>query len=298
MPYRLTPIACQAMSCTSKKSRKQSPLLFVGTVVAAMFVLGTIAVAQATEEDAETAIKKLGGFVRRDKNQPGAPIIAVNLSRKKLSAADLALIGGLRHLNRLSLLECAITDDGMKYLAKLVNLEELDFEANVLTDAGLKQIQGMTKLRRFTVSCSDVTDAGLVHLKGLKSLTILRVMKSAKITDKGMVHLAELENLEELDLSSNALTGSGLVALRKLPRLKVLALRYNRLRDAELRHLKDIKSLEEVQLAGNFHLTDAAVPALKELKNIKQINLHFTKISDKGIADLKKALPRADITRE
>lgn len=255
-------------------------------------------VAPKPPDEVEAVIKKRGGYCRRDKKQAGAPIVEVSFSRKKLTEDDFALLSSLTALKKLSLLECGIADDGMKRLAKLVNLEELDLEGNSFTDAGLEQLKGMTKLRRFTASGNGITDAGLVHLKGLKALAILRLMKSTKITDKGMTHLAALENLEELDLSSNALTGAGLVHLQKLTELKLLALRFNRIRDTELVHLKEIKNLDEVQLTGNFGLTDASVPALKELKNLKKLSILFTEISDKGIADLKKALPKTDVARD
>ncbi|HWG47788.1 MAG TPA: leucine-rich repeat domain-containing protein [Gemmataceae bacterium] len=253
--------------------------------------------APKTPAEAEATIKKLGGQFTRDKKQADAPIVEVWFSRKKLSPDDLAMFGLLTNLKELSLLECGITDEGVKRLAHLVNLERLELVGNNLTDAGLEQLKGLTKLQKLTVSGNEITDAGLVHLKNLTALKTLRALGSVKITDKGLAHLESLKNLEELDVSGDALTGSGLDHLKKLPKLEELALRNNRIRNAELIHLKNIKNLKKLDLTGNFGITDAGLDALKELPQIKEVHLLLTEVTDKGVAELKKALPKADITR-
>jgi hypothetical protein len=253
--------------------------------------------APKTPREAEATIKKMGGQFKRDKKQADAPIVEVWLSGKKLSPNDLAMFGSLTSLKELSLLECGITDEGVKRLAHLVNLERLELVGNNLTDAGLEQLKGLTKLQKLTVSGNEITDAGLVHLKSLTALKTLRALGSVKITDKGLAHLESLKNLEELDVSGDALTGSGLDHLKKLPKLEELALRNNRIRNAELVHLKNIKNLKKLDLTGNFGITDAGLDALKELTQIKEVHLLFTEVTDKGVAELKKALPQAEITR-
>jgi predicted Zn finger-like uncharacterized protein len=129
--------------------------------------------APKTPREAEATIKKMGGQFKRDKKQADAPIVEVWLSGKKLSPNDLAMFGSLTSLKELSLLECGITDEGVKRLAHLVNLERLELVGNNLTDAGLEQLKGLTKLQKLTVSGNEITDAGLVHLKSLTALGML-----------------------------------------------------------------------------------------------------------------------------
>jgi len=58
-----------------------------------------------------------------------------------------------------------ITDEGLKELAKLQQLEELYMYRTQITDAGLKEIAKLQKLESLSVIGTKVTEAGVAELK-------------------------------------------------------------------------------------------------------------------------------------
>jgi hypothetical protein len=111
-----------------------------------------------------------------------------------------------------------------------------------------------------------LTDEGAAHLAGLARLERLD-LRWQLLTDDGLAHFAGLSALEELDLSDNRrITGPGLFHLKGLPKLRRLRL-------------------------DSTGLTAAAVPILKEFIGLEELGLWRTKINDRGIAAIRKALP-------
>jgi len=68
------------------------------------------------EEEAVSAILKLGGKVERDETLPGRPIVEVDLSKTKVTDSDLKDLKELKDLQRLNLSGTHITDAGLKDL--------------------------------------------------------------------------------------------------------------------------------------------------------------------------------------
>ncbi len=58
-------------------------------------------------------------------------------------------------------------------------------------------------------------------------------------------------------------------------------------------------SLDDIiyMVLANAPITDASIKHLVEMKSLWGINLRGTRVSDKGVAALKKALPKASINR-
>src|SRR4051812_31514294 len=79
--------------------------------------------------DALAALKAFGAVVTADRGQPGAPVIRLIIppnSPKKLSDPDLALLKWLPKLRALDLGTQPLTDAGLKHLAALADLQELN----------------------------------------------------------------------------------------------------------------------------------------------------------------------------
>ncbi|MCX5654840.1 MAG: hypothetical protein NTY65_09365 [Planctomycetota bacterium] len=93
------------------------------------------------EGDAVSAILKLGGKVERDEALPGRPIVEVDLSKTKVTDADLKGMKELKGLQRLLLGDTTITDAGLKDLKELKGLKNLGLAKTQITDAGLKDLK-------------------------------------------------------------------------------------------------------------------------------------------------------------
>ena len=100
----------------------------------------------------------------------------------------------MKKLRRLTLAGTLITDDGMKYLRDLTDLEDLDLYGVKITDTGLDYLSKLTKLRNLNLLGAQITDAGadtLSHFTELRGLVLYR----SRISDAGLAKLERLKNL-------------------------------------------------------------------------------------------------------
>ena len=67
--------------------------------------------------------------------------------------------------------------------------------------------------------------------------------------------------------------------------------------DAGLAHLKELKGLQTLHLRFCMKVTDAGLLHLKELKGLRELRLDGIKVTDAGIAELKKSLPNVSVSR-
>jgi len=115
-------------------------------------------------------IRKLGGQVTVDENEPRQPVISVDCEDTELSDTGLVHICEFAELQTLNLSGTEVTDAGLVHLKKLTKLKTLDLWATHLTDAGLVHLRGLTRIQTLNLAETVITDAGLEHLQGLTSL--------------------------------------------------------------------------------------------------------------------------------
>lgn len=130
---------------------------------------------------------------------------------------------GLISLEHLSLQDCSISDDALKYISVgLRNLKSINlsfpctFTTNspTFTEFGLKFLSAISSLREINLrSCDNVSDVGLRYLaEGGVVLHSLDISFCDKITDQGLEYLSRgLPEIQELSLNSCAITDEGLV---------------------------------------------------------------------------------------
>lgn len=88
---------------------------------------------------------------------------------------------------------------------------------------------------------------------------------------------------------------SGLVHLKKLTKLRMLTLSDTLITDAGLVHVKKLTKLQYIGLGGT-QVTDAGMAELKALTKLSTLHLgRNTQISQAGMNELKRALPRLTI---
>jgi hypothetical protein len=112
-----------------------------------------------------------------------------------------------------------VTDEGIRYLSGLVDLEVLDLQGTAITDAGLKSIAGLTSLKDLNIGYTRITDAGTEHLTNLQSLQIL-MLDGTAVTDQGVGQVAKLPNLEQIGLEKTKVTDEAFSYLILMPCLK------------------------------------------------------------------------------
>ena len=117
-------------------------------------------------------------------------VVSVRLLWTEITDDDLRHVSGLTNLQDLGLDNTQITDDGLRHLSGLTKLERLDLAFGQITDDGLKHLSGLTNLERLDLFGTQITDDGLRHLSGLTKLVMLRVAYT-QITDEGKKNLQE-----------------------------------------------------------------------------------------------------------
>jgi hypothetical protein len=95
----------------------------------------------------------------------------------------------------------------------------------------------------------------------------------ANANDETLAHVGRLDSLEDLQLSSSAISDAGLAHIEGLTRLRTLQLEHTGITDSGLAHLKRLRTLRLLDLAG-------------------------TRVSDEGVLDLELSLPDAQIFRD
>ena len=119
-----------------------------------------------------------------------------------------------------------LTDEGLKEVAKLQQLEALGLAWTPITDAGLKEVAKLRKLTELALHSNNITDAGLKELAKMKQLESLG-LDFTKITDAGLKEVVKLQKLTFLGLNDTKITDEGLKEVAKLQQLKTLFLLKN-----------------------------------------------------------------------
>ena len=271
-------------------------------------------------------ITEAGGTVTRDR---AGNITGVDLRSSWVTDADLPRLAALPYLAQLDLSLTRITDHGLQQLKNAPAIVELNlYYAEQITDEGMAAVKGWKRLKRLDLRGARVTDTTLEHLASVTTLESLDV-GYAQITDVGLDHLTSLPNLRELVLGGNKLTDAGLQALRQLPGLTSLSLGGEQRTDSglwsisltdagldaiatlkdlrELRldgmpvtnrwleKLKSLGKLERMNLKGCKRLDDSATTLLASWPALRVLDLKGTAVTEKGLADLRRAKPDAQI---
>jgi hypothetical protein len=139
---------------------------------------------------------------------------------RELTDALLERISRLDHLSYLSIpASKGVTDDGLRHLARMPQLEHLDLSGCSVTDRGLEVLSRLPNLKSFKmVHSGGVSDAGLAALGSCMKLERVNLMGTP--TGDGIVRaLAGKPNLDEF-YAGNEITDDGLALLHEFPMFK------------------------------------------------------------------------------
>lgn len=140
---------------------------------------------------------------------------------------------------------------------------------------------------RLKVMFDKLDDRILTSLKGMTQISVLITSNAAGVTDRGMALISNIPNLQELTLEKAGITATGITHLKNLQNLKSLSLHGSiRINDAAVGLIKELKGLEELDLSKTA-LTDASFNHFNAMNSLKKLYLLNTKITDKGIVNLK-----------
>jgi WD40 repeat protein len=180
--------------------------------------------------------------------------------------------------------ESFFTDEGLKKIQNMTQLEKLYLNGHAITNVGLSYLRNLTGLKSLHITSSDITSKGLLHLDNLLELEDLDI-NSAGVLDEGMKAIGKHKKLQTLRLNIEA-TDKGLEYLTDLSELKSLSLRMH-ITDGGLKSIAGFHKLEHLSLDG-AHIAGKGLNHLNGLSNLKSLNLNSTDVSNDGITYLKE----------
>jgi serine/threonine protein kinase len=222
-------------------------------------------------------------------------------------------------------------DDFKTVAADGQHLKELDFEAcSDMTGPHLAHLIPLN-VSKVHVQWGDLDDQGLASLVKIKGLRDLTVKGCDFLTPKAFACLSEAPNLAKISIENARIDGEyfpeklpgqwltnfGIVGSRlynsrhkpqivnadqivsklsRCPELRSLALEASDLSDAGLKPVLKMQHLQSLILPANANLTDAIIPVVMQLKELKQLNLRGAKISPAALEKLLKDSNVSEVT--
>jgi len=210
------------------------------------------------------------------------------LAANPISDEGLRHVVRMKQLERLSLWRTGVSDDGLSGLAGMKQLIGLDLHITAVSDEGLAKLTNLTSLGEITLP-SRITDEGLAHLGRLPNLRVIKANKARCITPRGFRHLAgcPVHSIEADWMQP--LRGEELKHFAALPRLLALPAKVVDGSDDQLQHLAGMRELRELSISG-ADVTDAGLVHLGNLKKLVRLEL-TGRISPSGLVHLRK-LPK------
>jgi internalin A len=240
----------------------------VSFITLAVIVLSRFA--DASEDEAVAAVKKLGGRATLKEESFAKPVVSVDLAETGVDDDALKVLPMLSDLEILDLSKTQVTNAGLTYIAKLTRLRALRLSSvSGVTDEGLAHFKNLKHLERLDLQGTAVTGSGIPQLADLPNLRSIH-LSGARITDESMEQLESLKSLEELLLAYTNVSDAGLQRTGSLPRLRWLHIRSGRITDVGLMALSKAPKLELLQIPSTPHVTAAGVDEFRlAMPNVK-----------------------------
>lgn len=214
-----------------------------------------------------------------------------------LAAAEM-----LPNLETLDLAYAPISDMGIaRYVSKMRELRWLSLEETAVTDYALERLAGLTELRHLDLGDTTISSFGLRALAPLAKLKSINLSFTDVRCCKGLSPLVSLESVclsgeQRLEGEGLRVGDEALTALSALPRLRELELYSTRITDAGLAEFCNTPAasglvLLDVCCCGGIGDV-AAREGISRLRQLEELNLSQTAVSDRGIVAVLSALPR------
>jgi len=115
--------------------------------------------------------------------------------------------------------------------------------------------------------------------------------------DAVVAGLSTVTQLSRLDLYESRISDASVTDIQQLVNLRALGISGKELKisNAAVGRLESLHNLERLRLESPL-LDDGAIPALARLRQLRSLDLTFTRVTPKGVTELQKQLPECQIT--
>ncbi|HET6882038.1 MAG TPA: hypothetical protein VFI31_17860 [Pirellulales bacterium] len=219
-----------------------------------------------------------------------------NLSQLILDGADISQVKAaewprLAALTTLSLERCQVTDDALLGIARIPHLQKLTLRRATVDDRGLAALSHCKALELVDLLFTNVTPSGVEQLAAaLPNVVIYATSTDAEIADAPLppARLSVMRSAAPPELAE---------ILREFSQVRWLYANGGDTGDGTVALLLQAhERLEYLNLAG-ADITDAVIPHAKTLTGLKHLDLRRTRVTETGLAQLRRALPECEILR-
>ena len=271
-----------------------------------------------------TLLKQTGRLSEAE-YRPGDSTVRLNLSYTRVNDSNLPnVISSIEHIHILDLSFTDITDDGLRHLLDLKELEALYVNGTSVSDSGVRTLRALPRLRsieaRKTAVTSDIQGVGgekypPLHIhyddnavdffySGITNEQMLSSVKAArgritsldfrgtKVSLEGIAALGVMPYVTELRLGGMKFP-EGVLPLSNFPSLEVLDIPEAEYKPDFLSQLERVKNVKKINLS-HTNVSDEIIRDLEELPNLKVVYLTGCKISDLALEPLAK---KAQVSR-
>lgn len=175
----------------------------------------------------------------------------------------------------------------------------VDLTGRKVLDADFGQLGSHPLLRKIVLAHTPTTDQQLSHLSHATCLETLD-LTDTPISDNGMEHVSKIPLLQHLLLAETQVTDAGLKAISSL-HLRSLDLSRTKITDAGLAYLEDrygVAGSITVLRLRDTAVTDGSAKSIRQMSNLRELQVGGTKITTPCIEELKATLPNCVIAGE
>ena len=202
------------------------------------------------------------------------------LAQARASDEDMRRVGRLTDLQELQLDGRDVTDDGFSHLAGLKQLRQLEMRGVRITS--LAPVSGLIKLTRLALhGVSEPASIPPLDLEPLRPLVGLESLMGVSTDDRGLASLATMPKLGTVAVVGRGITEAGLLRLSSAPRLAALWLDHTSVRDPSA--LGPV--LPRLVLLGliDSPVADDGLACLEGRTSLRSLMLQGSQVTDLGM---------------
>jgi internalin A len=180
-----------------------------------------------------------------------------------------------------------LTAADYKMIAKSKSVQALNLGQVKTTDEGLKTVASIPQMENIIVDGEGVTDVGMKALAASQSLDTVALSSAKNVTDAGIKELAALPNLQSLILLFCTLDGSAFEAFAGSKKLTSVTLwSIEGFNDEGAKYLAKLPNLTKLEIRGGSKLTAAGIKAIVDNRLPAKFEFDKKLIDDELLASL------------
>jgi hypothetical protein len=178
------------------------------------------------------------------------------------------------------------TDEVAAHVGNLHDLRELIFERTELTDQDLRHLRGLTNLQKLSISGSPFSVAGLELLSPLSRLDHIYIGEGRDLDAAAFAAIARLQGLRKLSMGGGSFGNENLSPLAALTNLEELSFdnHRNKVNGTFGKYLVDLPRLAD--LSPGEDITDNGIASIAKLVRLRVLFLEGPFITDAGLRQI------------